>query len=153
MYLMAIMAWYSRYVISWEISITLDVWFCLEALDRAIRKGSPEIFNTDQGAQFTSNAFTGKLEGTGVKISMDGRGRVFDNIFIERLWRSVKYEEVYLKDYKTVRGASEGLRRYFDFYNNERVHQSLDYRTPATLYFRGKKAWKGGVVDTIELTG
>jgi putative transposase len=152
-YLMAIMDWHSRYVLSWETSITLDVGFCLEALDRAIRKGSPEIFNTDQGAQFTSNAFTGKLEGTGVKISMDGRGRVFDNIFIERLWRSVKYEEVYLKDYKTVREASEGLRRYFDFYNNERLHQSLEYRTPATLYFRGKKAWEGGVVDTIELTG
>lgn len=141
-YLMAIMDWYSRYVISWETSITLDVWFCLEALDRAINKGCPEIFNTDQGSQFTSNAFTGKLEGTGVRISMDGRGRVFDNIFIERLWRSVKHEEVYLKDYKTVREASEGLRRYFDFYNNERLHQSLEYRTPAMLYFRDKRRGK-----------
>ncbi|KXK30054.1 MAG: transposase, partial [Candidatus Brocadia sinica] len=152
-YLMAIMDWYSRYVLSWETSITLDVGFCLEALDRAIRKGCPEIFNTDQGSQFTSNAFTGKLEGAGVKISMDGRGRVFDNIFIERLWRSIKYEEVYLKDYKTVREAVDGLRRYFDFYNNERLHQSLEYRAPATLYCSNKKARKGEMVNTLELTG
>ena len=135
MYLMAIMDWYSRYVVSWSTSITLDVGFCLEALDRAIEKGSPEIFNTDQGSQFTSTAFTERLDGAGVKISMDGKGRVFDNIFIERLWRSVKYEEVYLKDYKTVRDAESGLRKYFEFYNNERLHQSLEYKTPATLHF------------------
>lgn len=136
MYLMAIMDWYSRYVVSWATSITLDVGFCLEALDRAIGKGSPEIFNTDQGSQFTSNAFTERLDGAGVKISMDGKGRVFDNIFIERLWRSVKYEEVYLKDYKTVREAESGLRKYFEFYNSERLHQSLEYKTPATLHFQ-----------------
>ena len=152
-YLMAIMDWYSRYVLSWETSITLDVGFCLEALDSAIGNGRPEIFNTDQGAQFTSNAFTGKLEGAGVRISMDGRDRVFDNIFIERLWRSVKHEEVYLKDYKTIREAVEGLRRYFDFYNNERLHQSLEYRTPATLYFSDRKTWKGEMVRNIEQTG
>lgn len=136
MYLMAIMDWYSRYVVSWSTSITLDVGFCLEALDRALGKGRPEIFNTDQGSQFTSNVFTERLDCAEVRISMDGKGRVFDNIFIERLWRSVKYEEVYLKDYKTVREAESGLRKYFEFYNNERLHQSLEYKTPAKLHFQ-----------------
>ena len=136
MYLMAIMDWYSRYVVSWSTSITLDVGYCLEALDKAIGKGCPEIFNTDQGSQFTSDVFTEKLDGAGIRISMDGKGRVFDNIFIERLWRSVKYEEVYLKDYKTVREAESGIRKYLEFYNNERLHQSLEYKTPATLHFQ-----------------
>lgn len=136
MYLMAIMDWYSRYVVSWSTSITLDVGFCLEALDRALGKGRPEIFNTDQGSQFTSNVFTERLDCAEVRISMDGKGRVFDTIFIERLWRSVKYEEVYLKDYKTVREAESGLRKYFEFYNNERLHQSLEYKTPAKLHFQ-----------------
>ena len=135
-YLVAIMDWYSRYVVSWAVSITLDVGFCIEALDKAKEAGNPEIFNTDQGAQFTSKAFTGKLDGAGIKISMDGRGRVFDNIFIERLWRSVKYEEVYIKDYRGVREAVTSLGRYFEFYNNERLHQSLDYKTPAMIYFQ-----------------
>ena len=116
-YLVAIMDWYSRYVVSWAVSITLDVGFCIEALDKAKDVGYPEIFNTDQGAQFTSKAFTGKLEGAGIKISMDGRGRVFDNIFVERLWRSVKYEEVYIKDYRGVREAVASLGSYFEFYN------------------------------------
>ena len=135
-YLVAIMDWYSRYVVSWAVSITLDVGFCIEALDKAKDVGYPEIFNTDQGAQFTSKAFTGKLEGAGIKISMDGRGRVFDNIFVERLWRSVKYEEVYIKDYRGVREAVASLGSYFEFYNNERLHQSLDYKTPAMIYFQ-----------------
>lgn len=136
MYLMAIMDWYSRYVVSWSTSITLDVGFCLEALDKAIGRGKPGIFNTDHGVQFTSKAFTGRLDSAGIRISMDGRGRVFDNIFIERLWRSVKYEEVYIKDYKTVREAEAGLRKYLEFYNNERFHQSLMYKTPAVMYFQ-----------------
>ena len=135
-YLVAIMDWYSRYVVSWAVSITLDVGFCIEALDKAKDVGNPEIFNTDQGAQFTSKAFTGKLDGAGIKISMDGRGRVFDNIFIERLWRSVKYEQVYIKDYRGVREAVTSLGSYFEFYNNERLHQSLDYKTPAMIYFQ-----------------
>lgn len=138
-YLMAIMDWYSRYMVSWKISITLDMGFCVEALDAAIRKRCPEIFNTDQGVQFTSNAFTGKLEGVGVRISMDGRGRVFDNIFVERLWRSIKYEEVYIKEYKTVREAEGSLGKYFEFYNKERLHQSLEYKTPAMIYFQEKE--------------
>ena len=133
-YLVAIMDWFSRYVLSWELSPTLEVDFCLEALDRALEKRVPDIFNSDQGSQFTSTAFTGRLETAGAKISMDGRGRVFDNIFIERLWRSVKYEEVYLKGYDHFLAARAGLGRYFKFYNNERLHQSLEYRTPAIVY-------------------
>ena len=151
-YLMAVMDWYSRYGVSWETSITPDVEFCLEALDRALGKGCPEIFNTDQGSQFTSNAFTGKLDEAGIRISMDGRGRVFDNIFIERLWRSVKYEEVYIKEYKTVREAEGSLRKYFEFHNNERLHQSLEYRTPAKVYFSDAKKEEGGITRTIEIT-
>jgi putative transposase len=136
-YLAAIMDWFSRYVISWSLSITLDADFCVDMLKDALMTAQPEIFNSDQGVQFTSEAFTGVLEDRGVKISMDGRGRAFDNIFVERLWRSVKYEEVYLKDYSGVRDATDSLRRYFDFYNNERPHQSLDYRTPSEVYFAG----------------
>ena len=125
-YLVAVMDWYSRYVLSWAISISLDTAFCIEALERALEKGRPEIFNTDQGSQFTSKDFTDELLTRSVKISMDGRGRVFDNIFIERLWRSLKYEEVYLKEYATVTEAVENITHYFHFYNEERIHQSLD---------------------------
>lgn len=133
-YLVAILDWYSRYVISWEISNSLEVSFCLETLDRALERAKPEIFNTDQGAQFTSLEFTNRLESAGVRISMDGRGRVFDNIFIERLWRTVKYEDIYLKQYEGVEELISGLGEYFSFYNKERMHQSLGYRTPEAVY-------------------
>jgi len=135
-YLTAIMDWFSRYVLSWEISITLETEFCLVALDRALGTAKPEIFNSDQGSQFTSDDFTKRLKDHGIRISMDGRGRCFDNIFIERLWRSVKYEEVYLNDYQEIREAKDRLGQYFEFYNNERLHQSLDYRTPGEVYRR-----------------
>ena len=134
-YLVAILDWYSRYVVDWEVSITLDTGFCLSMLDRALEKAKPEIFNSDQGAQFTSEPFTERLETTGVLISMDGRGRAMDNIFTERLWRSVKYEEVYLKDYPGVPDAIDNLKSYFSFYNFERPHQSLNNQTPAAIYF------------------
>lgn len=134
MYLVAVLDWYSRYVLSWEVSNTLDGDFCLTALERALQYGKPEIFNTDQGSQFTTNAFTGRLERAEIKISMDGKGRVFDNIFIERLWRTVKYEHLYLNDYDTGLDLVAGLASYFDFYNHARFHQSLDYRTPAQVY-------------------
>jgi putative transposase len=134
MYLVAIMDWYSRYVLAWEVSNTLDVGFCLEALEAALAGGRPEFFNSDQGVQFTSTAFTHRLKEAGVRISMDGRGRVFDNIFVERLWRTIKYEEVYLKDYESGIELLEGLARYFEFYNHERLHQGLDYQTPAAVY-------------------
>lgn len=133
-YLVAIIDWFSRYVVSWELSVTLDSEFCLSALDRALEFGRPEIFNTDQGSQFTSTAFTGRLLQDDIQISMDGRGRALDNIFVERLWRSVKYENVYLQDYETVPEAVSGLGRYFNFYNCERLHQSLHYQTPAAVY-------------------
>jgi putative transposase len=133
-YLVAVMDWHSRFVLSWELSNTLDTPFCLEALDRALERGRPEIFNTDQGVQFTSESFTSRLLDAEIRISMDGRGRAFDNIFIERLWRSVKYEEVYLKDYATVMDAVAGIGSYLDLYNHERLHQSLGYHTPAEVY-------------------
>jgi len=119
-----------RYVVSWRMSNTLDGGFCLAALEEAFRHGFPEIFNTDQGAQFTSERFTAAVENAGARMSMDGRGRALDNVFVERLWRSVKYEDIYLKDYETGRDLLEGLR----FYNNERPHQSLGYRTPASVH-------------------
>jgi putative transposase len=134
-YLVAVMDWYSRYVLSWSLSTTLDSWFCVEALRRALAVGRPQIFNSDQGSQFTSEAFTSILQQAAVMISMDGRGRAFDNIFVERLWRSVKYEEVYLKDYSVVDEARRGLSDYFALYNTERLHQSLGYKTPAEVYF------------------
>lgn len=135
MYLVAVMDWYSRYVLSWEISNTLEGAFCLDALNGALEKyGKPEIFNTDQGVQFTANVFTGQLEDDGIKISMDGRGRFVDNIFIERLWRSVKYEQIYLHEYETGFELMADLASYFDLYNHERLHQSLDYQTPAEVY-------------------
>lgn len=133
-YLTAVIDWWSRYVLAWEVSNTLDGHFCLAALDRALGHGTPEIFNTDQGAQFTSRAFTGRLEDAGIQISMDGRGRALDNIFVERLWRSVKYEDVYLKDYASMAEAVAGLRSYFRFYNDERLHQSLGYRPPVAVW-------------------
>jgi len=138
LYLVAIMDWYSRYVISWELSNTMDVHFCLEALENALLKNKPEILNSDQASQFTSRDFTQMLETEGVRISMDGRGRVYDNIFIERLWRTVKYEEVYLYDYESIREAKERLNTYFRFYNQERFHRSLNRHTPAAIYFGGK---------------
>jgi len=133
-YLAAIMDWFSRCVITWELSLTLEADFCVTALERALATGCPEIFNSDQGSQFTSEGFTSRLKDAGVLISMDGKGRAFDNIMVERLWRSVKYEEVYLKDYQTVAEAKLGLGRYFELYNTERLHQSLDYCTPAEVY-------------------
>jgi putative transposase len=134
MYLVAIMDWYSRYVLSWKTSNTLDSEFCVEALDEALRQSKPDIFNTDQGAQFTSGAFTSVLQQNQIAISMDGRGRVMDNIFIERLWRSVKYEDIYLKDYATVADLIEGLERYFALYDYRRKHQALEYRTPFEVW-------------------
>ena len=139
-YLVAVMDWFSRYVLSWSLSLTMELDFCVEALKRALRRGRPEIFNSDQGSQFSSEKFTGELQARQIAISMDGRGRCMDNIFIERLWRSLKYEEVYLKDYASVTEARAGLQSYIRFYNQERLHQSLDYRTPAALYKGGTGA-------------
>jgi putative transposase len=133
-YLVAIMDWYSRYVVSWELSLTLETDFCLRALNRALTGRAPEIFNTDQGSQFTSEVFTDRLKEADILISMDGRGRAFDNIMIERLWRSVKYEEVYLKDYEDFIDARKGLSEYFLFYNNERPHQALGSKPPVEVY-------------------
>jgi putative transposase len=138
MYLAAIIDWYSRYVLAWRLSNTLDGSFCLEMLDEALCHGRPEIFNTDQGVQFTAAAFTSRLEGAGVQVSMDGRGRCLDNVFVERLWRTVKYEDIYLHGYEGALDLRRGLQRYFPFYNGERMHQSLDYRTPAAVYGDGR---------------
>lgn len=144
-YLAAILDWFSRYVVAWSLSITLDADFCVDMLREAVRYAVPEIFNSDQGSQFTSDEFTGVLRDHGVRISMDGRGRAYDNIFVERLWRTVKYEEVYLKEYDGVRDAKAQLKRYFDFYNNERSHQSLGYKTPAEVYLgRNQYCFAGG---------
>jgi putative transposase len=134
-YLVAIIDWFSRYVLSWQLSNTMDVHFCLVALEQALQVGQPQIFNSDQGSQFTSEAFTSYLENKEIAISQDGRGRVFDNIFIERLWRSVKYEEVYLKEYRTVSVAIRSLGQYFEFYNHQRLHQALNYQVPAVVHF------------------
>jgi len=135
-YLVAIMDWYSRYILSWQLSNSLETHFCLEALDQALAGATPHIFNTDQGTQFTSLEFTSRLLEKGVHISMDGRGRVLDNIFVERLWRSVKWEEVYLNSYQSVPDAWRGLQRYFAYYNHERPHQALSYRSPAEVYWQ-----------------
>jgi len=134
-YLVAILDWYSRYVLAWEVSTTMDSSFCVSALSWALQAGRPEIFNSDQGAQFTCDEFTGHLAKHGIAISMDGRGRALDNVFVERLWRTVKYEEVYLKDYRDVCEARDNLSRYFVFYNRQRLHQALDYRTPEAVYW------------------
>jgi putative transposase len=136
-YLVAIMDWYSRYVLAWRLSNTLDVDFCIDALEEALSKGIPEIFNTDQGSQFTSQVFTGVLLKKGIKISMDGKGRCQDNIFVERLWRSLKYEEVYLKGYQRVPEARAGIGAYLSFYNQERPHQALEYLTPHEVFETG----------------
>jgi putative transposase len=140
MYLAAVIDWHSRYVISWRLSNTLDGSFCLEMLDEALSTGRPEIFNTDQGVQFTAAAWAGRLESAGVAVSMNGKGRCLDNVFVERFWRTVKYEDVYIKGYETVPLLSAGLGEYFPFYNERRPHQSLDYRTPAEVYRSGRKA-------------
>lgn len=137
MFLVAVIDWFSRYVLSWRLSNTLDADFCLDALDAALKLGKPDIFNTDQGAQFTCTDFTGRLQRDGVKISMDGRGRALDNVFVERLWRTVKYEDIYLKNYRTGGALHEGMDNYFRFYNRERPHQALDYQTPASVYQGG----------------
>jgi putative transposase len=134
MYLTAVIDWYSRYVIAWGLSNSLDGSSSLEVLEEALGRGQPEIFNTDQGVQFTASAFTGRLETAGVAVSMDGRGRALDNVFVERLWRSVKYEDIYIWCYDTVGELRRGLGRYFEFYNEERPHQSLAGRTPAAVY-------------------
>ena len=139
MYLMAIIDWYSRYVIAWELSNTLDSGFCKEALLRALKTGKPDIFNNDQGVQFTENNFTGILESKNIQISMDSVGRALDNVFVERLWRSLKYEDIYLKDYESVKDLLKGLEIYFWFFNNERPHQSLGYNTPSQIYFGAKR--------------
>ena len=143
MYLVAIINWFSRYVLTWQLSNTLDARFCLETLQRALQQNQPEIFNTDQGVQFTAHEFTNTLETMGIRVSMDGRGRALDNIFVERLWRSVKYEDIYLKDYLTVPELDAGLGHYFQFYNQERPHQSLAYRTPAgSISHDRRKGWR-----------
>ncbi len=139
-YLVAIMDWFSRFVLSWTLSNSMEMGFCLDTLDDALRLGTPSIFNTDQGSQFTSNDFTGKVLEAGVQMSMDGRGRWMDNVWIERLWRSVKYENVYLQDYQSLPEAHRGLAAYFAFYNHERRHQSLERRTPAEVYTFGRSA-------------
>jgi len=152
LYLVAIIDWYSRYVLSWRLSNTLDAEFCVEALQEALRKGRPDIFNTDQGAQFTSEAFIGLLEQHGVRISMDGKGRYADNLFIERLWRTVKYEEVYLKAYQNGREARIGIGNYFRFYDADRPHQALGYRTPAEVFTSMTvEDTNGGVVESLTL--
>ena len=137
LYLVAIMDWHSRYVLAWRLSNTMDVDFCVEALEEALSQGKPDIFNTDQGSQFTSAAFTDRLLEQGIGISMDGKGRYLDNIFVERLWRSIKYEEVYLKAYQNGIEARTGIGAYLDFYNQERPHQALGYRTPGQVFEEG----------------
>ena len=137
LYLVAVMDWYSRYVLAWRLSNTLDTDFCVDALEEALSKGRPEIFNTDQGSQFTSDAFTGILLQQGIQISKDGKGRCMDNIFVERLWRSVKYEEVYLKAYQNGPEARDGIGGYLRLYNEERPHQALDYQTPRQVFEAG----------------
>jgi putative transposase len=140
MYLAATIDWYSRYVIAWRLSNTLDGAFCLDMLNEALSQGRPEVFNTDQGVQFTAEAWTARLVSAGVAVSMDGVGRCLDNVFVERLWRSVKYEDIYLKRYEVVPQLQAGLRDYFPFYNHSRPHQALDYRTPAEVYRRIRRA-------------
>jgi len=142
MYLAAVIDWYSRYVVAWRLSNTLEGTFCVEMLDEALSLGRPEVFNTDQGTQFTAEAFTGKLIAAGVKVSMDGRGRCLDNVFVERLWRTVKYEDIYLWGYEAVPQLQRGLGKYFPYYNEERLHQALDYRTPAEVYWQGRAEGK-----------
>ena len=145
MYLAATIDWYSRYVVSWRLSNTLDGLFCQEMLEEALSRGRPEIFNTDQGVQFTALAFTDRLKRSGVSISMDGRGRCLDNVFVERLWRTVKYENIYLQGYAAVAELERGLLLYLRYYNEERLHQSLGYRPPIEVYQTGVKCLEGGM--------
>jgi putative transposase len=153
LYLAAVMDWFSRYVLAWRLSNTLEGSFCLEALDEALSISRPEIFNSDQGSQFTAVAFTSRLQAANVAISMDGRGRALDNVFVERLWRSVKYEEVYLKDYQDGWEAEQSLARYFEFYRHRRLHQALDYRTPAAVYEQPAQAAGSGATKSITKSG
>ena len=148
----SVMDWVSRYVLTWRLSNLLDADFCVEALEEALSCGRPEIFNTDQGSQFTDQDFTGALDAHGIAISMDGRGRFSDNIFVERLWRSVKYEEVYLKAYDSVAEAKAGIAAYFRFYNHERSHQALGYRTPHRVWSSaiGRTAWPASPASDAE---
>jgi putative transposase len=150
MYLAAVIDWFSRYVLAWRLSNTLDGSFCLEMLEEALGRGRPEVFNTDQGVQFTAQAWTGRLESAGVAVSMDGKGRCLDNVFVERLWRTVKYEDIYLRGYEAVPQLQQGLGRYFPYYNEERLHQALGYRPPAAVYQQGraggKSARRGGIL-------
>jgi putative transposase len=138
MYLAATIDWYSRYVVAWRLSNTLDGGFCRDMLDEALGRGTPEVFNTDQGVQFTAGAWVERVEAAGVRVSMDGRGRCLDNVFVERLWRTVKYEDVFLRGYESVPELERGLRAYFAFYNEARLHQSLGYKTPAEVYRAGR---------------
>jgi putative transposase len=144
MYLTAVIDWYSRYVLSWRLSNTLEGRFCLEALEEALTLGRPEIFNTDQGSQFTSREYTCRLEEAGIAVSRDGRGRALDNVFVERLWRSVKYEDIYIKDYGQANELESGLTAYFRFYDEDRPHQSLAYRTPGEVHRAGIQAGLNG---------
>jgi putative transposase len=153
LYLVAIMDWYSRYVLAWRLSNTLEVDFCVNALEEALSKGKPEIFNTDQGSQFTSPASTGTLLERGIQVSMDGKGRYLDNIFVERLWRSIKYEEVYLKAYKDGTEAKQGIGSYLDFYNRERPHQALGYRTPEKMFHDGQPRKRPEEHDVVLTAG
>ena len=152
LYLVAIMDWHSRHVLAWKLSNTMDTSFCVAALEEALGKGRPEIFNTDQGSQFTSEAFTQTLQEQRVQVSMDGKGRYLDNIFVERLWRSIKYEEVYLKAYQTVAEARTGINAYLEFYNRQRPHQALGYRTPAEVYQHGQEE-RGAAAEEAGLLG
>jgi len=152
LYLVAIIDWYSRYVISWRLSNTLDDNFCVAALEEALSEGTPELFNTDQGSQFTSSSFTRLLKEHNVKISMDGKGSYNDNLFIERLWRTIKYEEVYLKAYKDGREARISLGDYFQFYNTSRPHQSLSYRTPLEVYTGIAENTSSNMVESVRTT-
>jgi putative transposase len=138
MYLAATIDWYSRYVVAWRLSNTLDGAFCRDTLDEALATGTPEVFNTDQGVQFTAGAWVERVEAAGVRVSMDGRGRCLDNVFVERLWRTVKYEDVFLRGYESVPELERGLKAYFAFYNEARLHQSLGYKTPAEVYGAGR---------------
>ncbi len=142
-YLVAIIDWYSRYVLNWRISTTLEADFCIETLEETLAQGHCEIFNTDQGSQFTTNRFIDLLTSRDIKVSMDGKGRALDNIFVERLWRSVKYENIYLREYPDVKSVKEGLDEYFEFYNHQRYHQSLDYKRPAEVYFSEREKRQG----------